>query len=86
MQDALEGGPGRAYYIQDGGQPQIVNWIIEIGYQPAVLRRALRLAVRLVRNWLRIDRRSSDIGREISACVRPGRAVLLVDAALLDGP
>jgi cholesterol oxidase len=69
--DALEGGPGRAFYIQDGGQPQIASWIIEIGHLPSVLRRAVRLAVRLVRKWLRIDRRS-DIGREISAAFGPG--------------
>jgi cholesterol oxidase len=68
--DALEGGPGRAYYVQDGGQPQIVSWIVESGYQLAVLRRALRLAVRLGRKWLRIDRRS-DIGREIAAFLGP---------------
>src|SRR5207247_3511035 len=24
-----EGGPGRLHYIQDGGHPQIVNWIDE---------------------------------------------------------
>jgi cholesterol oxidase len=69
--DALDGGPGRAYYIQDGGQPQIASWIIETGYLPAVLRRAVRLTVRIVRKWLRIDRRS-DIGREISAAFGPG--------------
>ena len=68
--DALEGGPGRAYYVQDGGQPQIVSWIVESSYQLAVLRRALRLAVRLGRKWLRLDRRS-DIGREIAAFLGP---------------
>jgi cholesterol oxidase len=80
MPDALEGGPGRAYYIQDGGQPQIASWIMEIGNLPAVLRRALRLAVRLVRKWLRFDRRS-DIGREISAAFGP--ATLSSSAMLL---
>jgi cholesterol oxidase len=68
--DALEGGPGRAYYVQDGGQPQIVSWIVESSYQLAVLRRALRLAKRLGRKWLRIDRRS-DIGNEIAAFLGP---------------
>jgi cholesterol oxidase len=68
--DALDGGPGRTYYIQDGGQPQIASWIMETGNVPAVLRRVLRLAVRLVKKWLRIDRRS-DIGREIAAAFGP---------------
>jgi len=68
--DALEGGPGRAYYIQDGGQPQIASWIVETGNLPGVIRRALRLVVRLVKKWLRFDRRS-DIGREIAAAFGP---------------
>jgi cholesterol oxidase len=70
VKDAAEGGPGRAYYLQDGGHPQIVNWIVEASYQLNVLRKGLRLALRLVRKWLRIDRRS-DIGREISAFFSP---------------
>jgi cholesterol oxidase len=65
VKDAAEGGPGRAYYIQDGGQPQFVNWIAESSHQLAVFRRALRLGVRMGRKLLRIDRRS-DIGREIA--------------------
>jgi cholesterol oxidase len=65
VKDAAEGGPGRGYYLQDGGHPQTVNWIIETSYQLAIVRRALRLTRRLVRAWLRLDRRS-DIGREIA--------------------
>jgi cholesterol oxidase len=80
--DALEGGPGRAYYIQDGGQPQIASWIMEVGHLPGVIRRAIRLAVRLVKKWLRIDRRA-DIGREISAAFGP--ATLSSSTMLLFG-
>jgi cholesterol oxidase len=80
--DALEGGPGRAFYIQDGGQPQIASWIMEIANLPSVLRRAVRLSIRLVRKWLRIDRRA-DIGREISAAFGP--ATLSSSAMLLFG-
>jgi cholesterol oxidase len=68
--DAAEGGPGRAYYIQDGGHPQIVNWIAETSYQLGIFRRALRFAVRLARLWFRFIRRS-DIGREISDLIGP---------------
>jgi cholesterol oxidase len=70
VKDAAEGGRGRGYYLQDGGHPQTVNWIIEASYQLGVLRNALRLGIRLVRKWLRIDRRS-DIGREIAAFFSP---------------
>jgi cholesterol oxidase len=64
--DSHEGGRGRGYYLQDGGHPQTVNWIAETSYQLAIIRRAIRLAKRLARLWLRLDRRS-DIGRHISS-------------------
>jgi cholesterol oxidase len=66
VKDKAEGGPGRAYYIQDGGHPQTVNWIVETSHQLAIFRRALRLVRVLARKLLRADHRS-DIGREISA-------------------
>jgi len=66
VKDALEGGPGRAYYIQDGGHPQIVNWVIESSYQLGVIHRLLRFLFKLVEIWLRLVRRS-EIGREVSA-------------------
>jgi cholesterol oxidase len=34
VKDALEGGPGRAYYVQDGGYPDTINWIMEAGGAP----------------------------------------------------
>ena len=70
VKDEAEGGPGRGYYLQDGGHPQGVNWIIESSYQLGVLRNLLRLTKRLVKKWLRLDRRS-DIGREIAAFFSP---------------
>jgi cholesterol oxidase len=70
VKDAAEGGPGRAFYIQDGGHPQTVNWLVEASYQLNVIRKGIRLAIRLVRKWLRIDRRS-DIGREIAGFFSP---------------
>jgi cholesterol oxidase len=70
VKDKAEGGSGRGYYLQDGGHPQTVNWIIEASYQLRVFRNVLRLGIRLVRKWLRLDRRS-DIGREIAAFFSP---------------
>jgi cholesterol oxidase len=70
VKDAAEGGPGRGYYVQDGGHPQIVNWLVEASYQLNVLRKGIRVAVRLVKLWLRFNRRS-DIGREIAAFFSP---------------
>jgi len=70
VKDAAEGGPGRGFYIQDGGHPQTVNWLVEASNQLNVIRKGIRLAIRLVRKWLRIDRRS-DIGREIAGFFSP---------------
>jgi cholesterol oxidase len=67
---ALDGGTGRGYYIQDGGHPQIVNWLVEASYQLNVIRKGLRLGLRLVKRWLRLDRRS-DVGREIASFFSP---------------
>jgi cholesterol oxidase len=66
VKDKAEGGPGRAYYVQDGGHPPLVDWIVETSYQLAVIRRALRVGKRLAKKLLRLDHRS-DIGREIAA-------------------
>jgi cholesterol oxidase len=65
MKDALEGGRGRAYYVQDGGYPDTINWLIEASDQPAALWRSLRLLWRLAKLWLRLGG-SSDIGGELS--------------------
>jgi cholesterol oxidase len=70
VKDAAEGGPGRAFYVQDGGHPQIVNWIVEASYQLNVFRKLLRVSLRLVKLWLRFNRRS-DIGREIAGFFSP---------------
>jgi cholesterol oxidase len=58
VKDRAEGGPSRAYYIQDGGHPQIVNWIIQTSYQLGLVQRLVRFGYRLVRLWLRRTRRS----------------------------
>jgi cholesterol oxidase len=72
VKDKLEGGPGRAYYIQDGGHPQIVNWLIESAWQLGILRRLIRFAWGLVRLWLRWTSRSA-IGREVAALFGPAK-------------
>ena len=68
VKDALEGGPGRAYYIQDGGYPETINWIIEAGDQPAALVRAARFAWRLVKLYLK-RAGSSDVGADLSRLI-----------------
>jgi cholesterol oxidase len=70
MKDALEGGRGRAYYVQDGGYPETVNWMIEASDQPAGLVRGVRLLWRLLKLWLRRGG-SSDIGADLSRFIGP---------------
>ncbi len=70
VKDALEGGPGRAYYVQDGGYPEAVNWMIEAGDQPAGIVRAARLVWRLLKLWLRKGG-SSDIGADLARFIGP---------------
>ena len=68
VKDALEGGPGRAYYVQDGGYPDTINWIIEAGDQPAALVRGIRFAWRLLKLYLRRGG-SSDVGADIARLI-----------------
>jgi cholesterol oxidase len=65
MKDALEGGRGRAYYVQDGGYPDTINWLMDVGDQPGGIVRTLRLLWRLIKLWLRLGG-SSDIGADVA--------------------
>jgi cholesterol oxidase len=70
VKDLLEGGRGRAFYVQDGGYPDSINWIMEAGDQPAGLVRAIRLVWRLLKLWLRRGG-SSDIGADLARFLGP---------------
>lgn len=70
VKDKLDGGTGRAYYVQDGGYPESVNWMIEAGDQPAGIVRAVRLLWRLAKLWLRRGG-SSDIGGDLARFIGP---------------
>ena len=43
--DALDGGTGRGFYIQDGGYPKFVDWLIEASDVPGVSDRVLDAAL-----------------------------------------
>jgi cholesterol oxidase len=68
VKDELEGGQGRAYYVQDGGYPDTINWLIEAGDQPAALVRGIRFAWRLLKLHLRLGG-SSDVGSDLSRLI-----------------
>ncbi len=68
IKDELEGGPGRALYMQDGGYPELVNWLMEAGDQPRALVRTGKLAWRLLKLWLRLGG-SSDVGADLASFI-----------------
>src|SRR5262245_321308 len=70
MKDALEGGSGRAYYVQDGGYPELLTWLAEGLDQPGFLVRGTRILVRMAKRWLRLGGKA-DIGADFAAFLGP---------------
>jgi cholesterol oxidase len=61
-----EGENGRGYYIEDGGYPNFVNWMLETSDAPGQVRRATRFAWRWLKNKLE-KRPVSTLSAEFSA-------------------
>ena len=61
----------RAYYVQDGGYPETINWLIDLSDQPAGIVRMFRLLWRLIKLWLRLGG-SSDIGADVARFIGRG--------------
>ena len=74
--DTVDGGDGPGFYLQDGGFPQFVGWILESADTPAELLRAIRFMLRRALAGVS-DQPRSEIGEELSA--------LLGDAGLSSG-
>ncbi len=53
--DALNGGEGRGFYIQDGGYPEFVNWMLQVFDSPNQAEQAVHVATRLIEEWLHRD-------------------------------
>ena len=53
MPDALDGGEGRGFYLQDAGYPQHLAWILHVIAAPKTLWNWREHGLYLVRNWLR---------------------------------
>jgi cholesterol oxidase len=56
--------------MQDGGYPELVNWVMEAGEQPAAIVRTAKLAWRLLKLWLRLGG-SSDVGADLASFIGP---------------
>jgi len=65
--DAVDGGEGRGFYIEDAGYPQFVNWLIEEGL-PGQFVRLARFALR--RAWAYVTKDpKSGIGSSLSGAI-----------------
>jgi cholesterol oxidase len=40
--DEVDGGDGPGYYVQDGGYPELVDWLVETANVPGLVARAVR--------------------------------------------
>lgn len=70
--DAVDGGTGRGFYVEDAGYPGFVDWLLEAGDLGQQSRRLLSFGfARLVARALRAPR--SDIGAEIGRALGDGR-------------
>jgi cholesterol oxidase len=70
VKDAVEGGKGRGFYVEDAGYPQFFNWLVEAGLTPTAggVARLVKFAGRLLRQRLgKIG--DSDFGDAIASVI-----------------
>jgi cholesterol oxidase len=53
MPDALDGGEGRGFYVEDAGYPEFLSWVIHATQGPGALWRWRRVAARILLSLLR---------------------------------
>lgn len=80
--DALNGGVGRGFYIQDAGYPEFVNWMLQILDTAQATGHILSLGAHLALEWL-TGKTESDMSRYVSALL--GSAELSSGLLPLDG-
>jgi cholesterol oxidase len=62
--DALDGGEGRGFYLEDAGQPEFVSWILQLLDAPRSAWEQIPNLVRLAGDF--ITHRDTDVGDEVS--------------------
>ena len=65
MPDALDGGEGRGFYLQDAGYPQHLAWVLHVVAAPRTLWNWRSNAFYLVKNWMR-GSPDTDVTRHIA--------------------
>jgi cholesterol oxidase len=62
--DALDGGDGRGFYLEDAGQPEFVSWILQLLDAPRSAWEQIPNLIRLAGDF--ITHRDTDVGSELS--------------------
>lgn len=70
--DAVDGGNGRGFYVQDGGYPGFVDWVLESANVVGPLRRTARFAAARIRSRVTGEPKST-VSAEVSALLGDGR-------------
>lgn len=63
--DALDGGEGRGFYIQDGGYPDSIDWMLQVLNSPSNTDEAIHVALRRIKEWLYRDE-ETDVSGTVS--------------------
>lgn len=63
--DALDGGKGRGFYIQDGGYPDSIDWMLQVFDSPSQAQEVVHVALRRITEWLHRDE-ETDVSGTIS--------------------
>ncbi|MDQ3680416.1 MAG: GMC family oxidoreductase [Actinomycetota bacterium] len=72
VDDTVDGGSGRGFYLQDGGYPGFVNWILETSSLPNAVGRAARFV--WTQLWSRLtEQPKSEIGAQLGALIGDSR-------------
>ena len=70
MPDALDGGEGRGFYLQDAGYPQHLAWVLHVLTAPKQLWRWRKGGFYLVKNWVR-GTPDTDVTQHIAELMLP---------------
>ena len=72
VNDTLDGGHGRGFFVEDAGHPAFFTWLIEELNLKKLAYRMLSFAWGFMRRWLFGRRQSRDISRDVGALFGPG--------------
>jgi cholesterol oxidase len=70
--DALDGGEGRGFYVEDAGFPQFMSWIIQTTQGPGALWRYRKVAARIIMSLLR-RKPEGDLSAEVAELLSDSR-------------